>query len=196
MSFSKILRGLLFLLLGAFLLIQLVPKGRAHSNPAVTGNPPWDSPGTKAIFDRACADCHSNETHWPWYSNIAPVSWLIEKDVTEGRERFNVSEWGRPKNDADEAAEEVEKGAMPLPIYLKTHPEARLTPEEKATLIAGLKATFGEEKEHGEGGSPEATSEGGSGSGVGAAGADSSSSAAAPHDEAEEGEEHGGQSGH
>lgn len=190
MSFVKILRGLLFFVLGAFLLIQLVPKGRAHSNPAVTGTPPWDSPGTKALFDRACADCHSNETHWPWYSNIAPISWLIEKDVVEGREHFNVSEWGRPKNDADEAAEEVEKGAMPLPIYLKTHPEARLTPEEKATLIAGLKATFGEEKEHGKGeGSPEMMSEDGSGEG---AAATDTSSTAAPKGEEEGSGEHGG----
>ena len=128
-------------------LIQLVPFGRDHKNPPVTGTPPWDSPRTKELFDRACRDCHSNETVWPWYSNVAPVSWLTALDVKIGRKKFNVSEWGRQeKNKGDEAAEETREGKMPPWFYLPAHPEAKLTPSEKDELVKGLVATFGEEK--------------------------------------------------
>src|SRR5574340_945670 len=73
--------------LAGFLLIQLVPYGRNHTNPPVTGEPRWDSPQTRALAARACFDCHSNETKWRWYSNIAPISWLIQRDVDSGRAR-------------------------------------------------------------------------------------------------------------
>jgi len=75
----------------AGLAIQLVPYGRDHTNPSGGSEPNWDSPETKALFDRACADCHSNDTTWPWYSNIAPLSWLVQRDVDEGRRYFNAS---------------------------------------------------------------------------------------------------------
>ena len=137
----KILIGLV----GGFVLIQLVPYGHDHTNPPVTGEPTWDSPKTKAMFDRACADCHSHETKWPWYSNVAPVSWLVAHDVEDGRKHFNTSAWGQQKhNGGKHAAEEVEEGEMPIPIYPPLHPEAKLSPEEKTAFIAGLKATFGE----------------------------------------------------
>jgi len=127
--------------------IQVIPFGHNHVNPPVIAEPTWDSPQTQALFRRACADCHSNETVWPWYSHIAPVSWLVVHDVEEGREHFNVSAWGaQKKNEGDDAAEEVEEDEMPPLVYLPTHPEARLTPEEKTRLVAGLKATFGSEK--------------------------------------------------
>lgn len=136
------LGGLLVLLLG----MQLVPYGRDHTNPPVVAEPTWDSPATRAMFVRACADCHSNQTVWPWYSNIAPVSWLITRDVIEGRQAFNVSEWGRQaKNEGEDAAETVREGEMPLWFYLPLHPEARLTPAEQQQFIAGLTATFGGE---------------------------------------------------
>ena len=61
-------------------LIQFVPYGRDHDNPEVTNTVAWDSPRTAELFDPACADCHSNETDWPWYSNVAPVSWLVQSD--------------------------------------------------------------------------------------------------------------------
>ncbi len=138
------------LLIGALALataIQVIPFGHNHVNPPVVAEPAWDSPQTQALFNRACADCHSNETVWPWYSHIAPVSWLVVHDVEEGREHFNVSAWGvQKKNEGDDAAEEVEEDEMPPLVYLPTHPEARLTPEEKARLIAGLKATFHSQK--------------------------------------------------
>lgn len=132
----------------ALLAIQLVPYGRDHVNPPVTGEPAWDSPVTKALFMGTCADCHSNLTRWPWYSHVAPASWLVQSDVDEARSKFNVSEWGRPgKNEGEEAAEELGEGNMPLRPYLLAHPSARLSAEERATLIAGLRATFGEEGE-------------------------------------------------
>ncbi|MDH4347045.1 MAG: heme-binding domain-containing protein, partial [Thermoleophilia bacterium] len=77
----------------ALLLAQLVPYGRAHDNPAVSQSVTWDSPRTEQLARGACLDCHSNETVWPWYSNVAPVSWLVQGDVDGGRERLNFSEW-------------------------------------------------------------------------------------------------------
>ncbi|UFS62577.1 heme-binding domain-containing protein [Sulfurimonas sp. HSL-3221] len=127
--------------------IQIIPFGHDHTNPPVVAEPAWDTPQTRTLFMRACADCHSNETVWPWYSHVAPVSWLVAHDVEEGRENFNVSVWGvQKKNKGYDAAEEVEEDDMPPAVYLPTHPEARLTPEEKTALIAGLKATFGTKK--------------------------------------------------
>jgi hypothetical protein len=129
----------------AFLLvIQVVPYGRDHTNPPVISEPAWDSPQTRALFYRACADCHSNETVWPWYSNVAPISWLVVHDTVEGRDVFNVSEWGQARrNKADEAAETVQKNSMPPWFYLPPHPTANLTNVERQQLINGLVATFG-----------------------------------------------------
>jgi len=141
---KKIVLGALSL----FVLIQFVPFGRNHTNPAVVAEPQWDAPQTRALFMRACGDCHSNETVWPWYSHVAPVSWLVAHDVDEGREHLNTSLWGhQKKNEGDEAAKEVKEGEMPPLVYLPTHPEAWLSDDEKSQLIAGLKATFGEEEE-------------------------------------------------
>lgn len=145
--FPRILGGVVLTIAALGLLIQLVPYGRDHSNPAVVAEPNWDSPRTRELFFRACADCHSNETVWPWYSHIAPVSWLVQHDVEEGREYLNVSQWGQGEQEAEEAAEEVEEGNMPIPAYLITHPEADLAPAEKEELIRGLETTFGEEQE-------------------------------------------------
>jgi mono/diheme cytochrome c family protein len=140
----------LVVIVALLVLIQLIPYGRDHKNPPVTGTPQWDSPRTEELFNRACKDCHSNQTVWPWYSNVAPVSWLLNLDVNIGRSKFNVSEWGREgKNKGDEAAEETRNGKMPPWFYLPTHPEAKLTTAEKADLVKGLAATFGEEKEEG-----------------------------------------------
>lgn len=129
--------------------IQFIPYGSDHSNPPVVAEPKWDTPKTKELFARTCADCHSNETKWPWYSNIAPVSWLVQNDVEEGREHFNVSMWGaQKKNKGDEAKKEFEEGEMPPWFYVLPHPEAKLSDGEKAELSKGLLATFGEEKDN------------------------------------------------
>lgn len=77
-------RTLLYTLGGAvllFALLQLVPYGRNHTNPPAVSQIAWDSPQTLDLAQRACFDCHSNETKWPWYTNIAPFSWLIQRDV-------------------------------------------------------------------------------------------------------------------
>ncbi|MEX2134878.1 MAG: heme-binding domain-containing protein [Acidimicrobiia bacterium] len=95
---------------------------------------------------RACFDCHSNETEWPWYTNIAPISWLIQSDVDEGREELNFSEWDR-EQEGEEAAETVREGSMPPNAYLLTHPTARLTEAELAELIDGLLEMFGDGEE-------------------------------------------------
>ena len=139
--------------------IQLVPFGHDHSNPPIVTETQWDSQQTRDLFYRACADCHSYETKWPWYSNVAPVSWLVMRDVQEGRSRFNISapierrgpgeggEGGERRGERgdDSPAGLVQRGEMPMPIYLITHPEARLTDAEKQQLVDGLNATFGGE---------------------------------------------------
>ena len=127
-----------------FVAMQLVPYGRDHSNPPVTNTVQWDSPETAALFNDACMDCHSHQTEWPWYSNVAPMSWLLQRDVEEGRDEFNIS--GRAGlDDATDAAETVQEGSMPPRSYTLAHPEARLSNEERQDLIEGLIATFGED---------------------------------------------------
>ncbi|MFN8472324.1 MAG: heme-binding domain-containing protein [Anaerolineae bacterium] len=125
-------------LVGGFLLIQLIPYGHNHTNPPVIQEPQWDSPQTRELAVRACFDCHSNESVWPVYSNIAPISWLVQHDVEEGRQRLNFSEWNRPQREARSAGREVQRGDMPDPKYLPLHPQARLTDAEKQALIQGL----------------------------------------------------------
>jgi hypothetical protein len=129
---------------GGFLMIQLVPYGRTHTNPPVTSEPNWDSPQTRELARRACFDCHSNETVWPWYSNIAPISWLTQHDTDEGREHLNFSTWneGGAGREPHEAVETIAEGEMPPAIYLINHPDARLSAAEKQALMEGLRATI------------------------------------------------------
>lgn len=124
-------------------LIQLLPYGRSHENPPVAAEPKWNSAETRALFKRACFDCHSNETVWPWYTNIAPMSWLVQNDVEGGREHLNFSEWDRPQRHAKDVAEEVRLGDMPLALYLPLHSEARLTDAEIRALIDGAEKSLG-----------------------------------------------------
>ena len=124
-------------------LIQLIPYGRDHTNPPVRTEVKFDSEQTHALVQRACYDCHSNQTEWPWYSNIAPISWLIAHDVQDGREKLNFSEWDRPQREANRAAREVQDGSMPQWYYLILHPSANLSGDEKQALINGLRATTG-----------------------------------------------------
>jgi hypothetical protein len=122
------------------LLIQLVPYGRDHTNPAVVREPVWDSPATRATAVIACFDCHSNQTVWPWYSNIAPISWLLQHDVDEGRQHLNFSDW--TAGQGLDAGLLVSSGQMPPLRYQLAHPEARLSEADKAALIEGLTATL------------------------------------------------------
>ena len=147
------LKWVLAIVFGGLLVIQVIPYGRDHANPPVVVEPAWDSPQTRDLAAKACYDCHSNETIWPWYSNIAPLSWTVQRDVEEGRESLNFSEWNRPQ-EGEEAAETVREGSMPPGQYMLTHPEARLTAAELSVLTEGLTATLGGEggegEEHGE----------------------------------------------
>jgi mono/diheme cytochrome c family protein len=126
--------------------IQLVPYGRDHTNPVVAMEPTWDSAETRALASRACFDCHSNETTWPWYSSIAPVSWLVQHDVDEGRGVVNFSEWDRMQEEAADSGETVREGEMPMAIYTWLHPAARLDPRERERLARGLERTMGDEQ--------------------------------------------------
>lgn len=139
----RIVRWTGLALLVALVAVQLVPYGLRHTNPAVRVEPRWDSPATRALAVRACFDCHSNETVWPWYSHVAPMSWLAQRDVEQGRRKLNFSEWDRPQKEAHESAKTVRKGEMPPWFYLPIHADARLTTAETQTLIAGLEATLG-----------------------------------------------------
>ena len=132
-------------------LIQFVPYGRDHVNPPVTMEPAWDTPRTRELADRACFDCHSNATRWPWTSHVAPLSWLIQHDVDEGRQHLNFSEFDRRQKNAEDAAEEFAEGEMPPKQYLLAHSEARLSDAERSDLIRGLRATLGDEDEGGGG---------------------------------------------
>jgi cytochrome c551/c552 len=126
--------GLIVLLL----LIQFIPFGREHKNPSVIQEPPW-SAQTRGLAKQACFDCHSSETVWPWYSSIAPVSWLVQRDVNEGRHAFNFSDWGGTLP-LDQIREVVREGEMPPWFYIVMHPKAKLIQAEKDQLIHGLEA--------------------------------------------------------
>ena len=127
----------------SFIAVQFVPYGRDHLNPPVVSEPDWDTELTRELAVAACFDCHSNETVWPWYSQVAPISWLLQRDVDEGREKLNFSEFHLPQQKADEAAETVEDGEMPPAQYLLTHPKARLDETQLAALREGLARTLG-----------------------------------------------------
>jgi hypothetical protein len=122
----------------ALVVIQFVPVDR--TNPPVETEVPATAE-VRAVLRRACYDCHSNETVWPWYSRIAPVSWLVARDVHEGRDELNFSTWNRLTTKKQikalhESWETVEEGEMPLWFYLPTHPEARLSSQDRSVLRA------------------------------------------------------------
>ena len=131
-----------------FAVIQVVPYGHPRTNPPVAAEPSWDSPETRELARHACFDCHSNETEWPLYSRVAPVSWLVQRDVAEGRAHLNFSEWNRPQKEADEAAEAVREGEMPMRIYQLMHAHARLSDADRQRLATGLERTLGAGESH------------------------------------------------
>jgi hypothetical protein len=127
------------LVVGSVLLVasQFVPVSR--TNPPVENDVSAPEPVAQ-LLRRACYDCHSNETVWPWYSRVAPMKFLVVRDVNEGREHLNFSTWNRldaAKRDEafEHIADEVTEGNMPLGIYLPAHPEARLADAERAAIV-------------------------------------------------------------
>ena len=130
-------------LLVVLLVIQLIPYGHDHANPPVTRAAPLDR-ATQAIVTETCADCHSNRTRWPWYTNVAPMSWIAQSDVDGGRKVLNFSEWDRPQPALRELVEVIQSGQMPPTKYkiLPNHAKARLDDAQKARLIAGLRRLY------------------------------------------------------
>jgi hypothetical protein len=143
MTWRRLLRRVALAMLVVFVVLQLVPYGWRHPNPPVTQSVTWASAEAETIARNACYDCHSNETTWPAYSYVAPMSWLVRKDVEAGRHKLNFSEWDRGGGKVDDAAETVQEGSMPPGQYTVLHPDARLSDTEKQTLIAALEQMTG-----------------------------------------------------
>ncbi len=134
---------LMYIIIGGlvlFGLIQLIPIDRA--NPPVTREPNWSSPEARALVKEYCFQCHSNETEWPWYSYIAPASWLIKFDVVEGRGNFNFSEWDRNPGNLSEMVRNIDRGRMPPMQYTLFHPSSKMTAQQKQALDDALTATL------------------------------------------------------
>lgn len=123
-----------------FVLIQFVPYGWDHSNPPVVDPIRWPSPEAERVARASCYDCHSNETDWPIYSYVAPMSWLVRSDVESGRDELNFSDWDDFDSEADDAAEEIIVGSMPPANYVRLHPGAALNRVEKRLLIDAFEA--------------------------------------------------------
>ncbi len=148
---KKVLKIALYVLAGAFVVIQVIPDGLPRENPPVETSVQWPSDEAKTLFYNACADCHSHETKWPWYSYVAPIKWGVKEHVVDGRKHFNISVKGFGK-DANEAGEVIREDYMPLEQYLIMHSEAKLTAAQKETLANALDIMFaggGEEKSGG-----------------------------------------------
>jgi len=147
---KKVLKKIGLLIAAAIVIMQFfridksVPEMNEMDDFISQTNPPEK---VKVILKNACYDCHSYKTQYPWYSNIAPVSWWLKDHIDEGREHLNFSIWRRydlkrKKHKLEECWEEVEHGEMPLENYLYTHEEALLTKEEKETLITWFKSLY------------------------------------------------------
>jgi hypothetical protein len=134
-----------------FMLIQRIPYGRNHSNPAVIKELTWDNSQTKALAQRASYDCHSNETVWTWYTNIAPFTWLVQKDEDESRAGLKLSECGVPRSHGRKGGEfsqegegskeighVIFEGEIPPLQYILFHQDSRLTQAERQALAQGL----------------------------------------------------------
>jgi hypothetical protein len=138
----RILGALFAVALVLLLLIQLVPYGRDHDNPPVRLEPTWDSQRTRELAVRACFDCHSSEVEWPWYSNVAPLSWYVQSHVDEGRRELNFSEWDLEQDEADEAVETIRDGSMPPWYYSLPGTGREFSDSELDELAHGLEATL------------------------------------------------------
>jgi hypothetical protein len=128
----------LIVIIGIFIVLQFIPVDR--DNPANNEKLELKAPPEVAeILEKSCYDCHSNRTNWPFYSYIAPISWLVAHDVEEGRDELNFSEWNNISSEKrdkiiEEIIEEVNEDEMPLKIYLLMHPESQLDDQQKAII--------------------------------------------------------------
>lgn len=134
---------------GALLLVLIQVIRPSRTNPPVDQGRTIEAlrnvpPEVSGILNRACKDCHSNTTVWPWYSNVAPASWVLINHVNEGRRHLSLSDWAsyQPKQAAKklgEMCEQVEKGEMPMSSYLWIHDEAVLTADDKQVVCGWAK---------------------------------------------------------
>ncbi len=145
---KKVVKIILIVVIIAFVVIQFFRPERTttevyeESHITKIMNVPDD---VHKILKRSCFDCHSDHTTWPWYTNIAPASWLVAKDVRNGRTKMNFSQWGRIPDAKREArlesiCEEITEGEMPLKEYLYLHGDAKLTPQDKDIICNWVKA--------------------------------------------------------
>lgn len=147
-QFGRVVKWAALAFCVAFIAIQFVPVNR--TNPPVQGDF-RGSAEVVSVLRRACYDCHSNQTVWPWYSRVAPVSWVIARDVHEGRAALNFSTWNQLSADKQaealkESWEEVAEGKMPTWYYVALHPEARLSGNDQSVLRAWSGSAAGREE--------------------------------------------------
>jgi hypothetical protein len=139
---GKVIKWIVIVGLGLFILIQFYRPAR--TNPAtdaaqtIEAHTQMTQP-VKDIIQRSCRDCHTNQTAWPWYTNVEPISWWITGHVNEGRQNLNLSEWGkldpnRQDRKLRQICDEISDGGMPLPSYTPMHPLAKLSEQDKKML--------------------------------------------------------------
>ena len=139
----KVFKIIVVVLLVAFVGIQFIPTNRNHSEEVppsdfmLVKNVPTE---VKSILMISCYDCHSNNTHYPWYQKVQPVGWYLEGHIEDGKEELNFSDFGSYSDRMQKAKMrsiiiQVEDGKMPLPSYILLHPEAELTAAEKQLLV-------------------------------------------------------------
>ena len=140
------LKRIVIALVVLFVVAQFVPRSIFPiGNPAVDETKTLEAqaqkltPQVAGILNRSCRDCHSNKTSWPWYSKVAPVSWLLSHDVAEGRRELNMSEWAkynpkRASHKLEEVCEQVDRGDMPMWYYRPLHPDAKLSDQDRRDI--------------------------------------------------------------
>ena len=148
MKMLKVLKWLVVVVACLFVAAQF--RRPARTNPPVDQSQTIEAhaqmtPQVASILARSCSDCHSHKTAWPWYTNVAPISWFIVNHVNEGRHNMNLSEWGRydlrrQRNKLQQMCEEVQDGAMPLSTYTPLHPNSKLSPDDVKTLCGWTEA--------------------------------------------------------
>jgi hypothetical protein len=146
-----VLKRILIAVVALLVIAQFLPKTFFPiSNPGVDETKTLEAraqkltPHVAGILNRSCRDCHSNKTTWPWYSKVAPISWLLSHDVAEGRREVNMSEWmkynaKRASHKLQEMCEQVDRGEMPLWYYKPMHPDSKLSEQDKKAVCGWVR---------------------------------------------------------
>jgi hypothetical protein len=144
----RILRLIALTMVGLFVVIQFVPYGWWHENPPVVHDTPRPNARAEQVARVSCYDCHSNESEWPVYSYVAPMSWLVRQDVEGARSELNFSEWPLDDKQLDDALDVIEDDGMPPGTYTLIHRDARLTDAEARILTEAIKSLGGSSEDH------------------------------------------------